>query len=295
MSRTAKQAVALGFLTFVTLWIIGFARAITLEHPEPTTWNLSSGEDYASASQSLSRAQAANNVSQLGLAKTPLPALLELPAVEQVQVYEKFAQLAAGSEIFEDDEVRLRGILADYNAVILNERSTGIAPSRRITLEVGVKPEEFDAIVDRLRQIGHLDSISVQRRDRTGEFRKLNAQRQSLKKHLDAIQQLRTNKNASFDDQLRLEQKVQDIEKDMQTLGVQLGDLLGKESYYQVYTTLYEYQPGGRLDHTFSLPQRMAHAFVWAAARWLAIAAFAGTVLGVAISVRTLVRRSPTA
>ncbi len=288
MSHFAKKTAALGFLTFVTLWIIGFARALTLAHPEPVTWHVSSGDD---ALQGVSRVQAANNVKQLGLLM-PLPAILDRPDVDQIQVYEKYAQISAGTAEFETDEVRLRAILADYKTVVFNERSAGIAPARRLLLEVGVPPEEFDAVVERLQKVGHLDSISVQRRDRTGEFRKLNAQRQSLQKHLEAIKQLRGKTNAAFDDQLRLEQKVQEIEKELQTMGVQLGDLLGKESYYQVYITLSEYQPGSRLDRTYTIPQRMADAFIWAAARWLALAAGIALVAGSFVSIRTLARRS---
>jgi hypothetical protein len=287
MSQVAKKAAALGFLTFVVLWIIGFAHAMTLSYPEPVAWQFAASQSVAG------NGQVANNMKQLGFGALALPAILDRPEIEQIEVYEKFAQLAAGTAEFDNDEARVRSILADYKAAVFNERSSGIAPARYLTLEVGVRPEEFDAVVDRLRQVGHLDVANVQRRDRTGEFRKLNAQRQSLKKHLDAIQKLRETKNTTLDDQLRLEQKVQEIEKQLETMGVQLGDLLGKESYYQIYITLSEYQPGSRMDRTYTVSQRMANAFVWAGARWLALVAAVGLMTGTIVSVRTLVRRSP--
>src|SRR5262249_37355639 len=160
--------------------------------------------------------------------------------------------------------------------------------NRRLALEVGVAPEKFDDLVAQLRQIGHLDTVNVQQRDRTAEFRRLHTQRQALKKHQETIMKLRGVAQPSLEDTLKLEQKIQDLEKELQTLGNQLGDLLGKESYYHVYLSLSEYQPGSRLDHTYSVPARIAHAFVWAAVWWLASAAALGLLALTYLSVRTL-------
>jgi hypothetical protein len=75
-----------------------------------------------------------------------------------------------------------------------------------------------------------------------------------------------------LEDALKLEGKIQEIEKELQALNVQFGDLLGKESYYHVHVTLAEHQPGGRGDRTYTLPQRIGHAFVWAMVWWCGVA-----------------------
>ncbi len=76
-----------------------------------------------------------------------------------------------------------------------------------MTLEAGVEPDRFDALVEQLRELGEIRSISVQQKDRTAEFRRLNAQRQSLRKYLETVPKLRGGKVASVEDELKLEQK----------------------------------------------------------------------------------------
>ena len=281
-----KKVAAAGFLSFLALWVVGVLRSADQPYPEPTAWHLSGFEEYSSG-----QFVNANNLKQIGLAMKALPFVLDQADIEKIQVYDKMAQLAAGTARFENDAAQVRAALAAHQATILTEKDSGIAPGRRLTLEIGVSPEQFDALVSELRKVGHLDSVSVQQHDRTGDFRKLHAQRQSLKKHLEAVQKLRGTPNASIDDQLKVEQKIQDIEKELQSLSVQFGELLGKDSLYQVNVTLTEFQPGGRLDHSFTFPRRLANGFVWAAAWWCAIAAAIAMLAASYISVRTLVTK----
>ena len=100
-------------------------------------------------------------------------------------------------------------------------------------------------------------------------------------------------KNPSLEDALKLEAKVHEIEKELQGLNVKFGDLLGKESYYHVHVTLVEHQPGGRGDRTYTLPQRIGHALLWALAWWCGVA-FACIVFATAgMSVWILKQRQP--
>ena len=281
-----KKRASVAFLLLLVLWAAGVARGWSVEHrPTPDLALLPLDREVTQ------QVQAANNLKQLGLATTPLPLMLDRPDLDKIQVYEKGAQLTAGTAAFAEDEAKLRAALAEHKAVVFNERSTGLSPERRLTLQTGVPPERFDALVEQLQGVALLDSISVHHRDRTGEFRRLLAQQQSLKKHLEAVLKLRGRDNASIDDTLKVEQKVQDIEKDLRNLGVQLGELLGHESFYQVSFTLYEYQPGSRFDPTFTLPRRLGHALVWALSWWFVAAGAVGAVVGTYFSVRTLTRR----
>jgi Domain of unknown function (DUF4349) len=284
MRQCWKKIAAVCFLVFLGLWTAGIIRAAFMPFPALPVWEVSplSSPDYSS------RLAVANNLHELGLTQTPLPAMLDRPEVERIRVYEKSAQLAAGTATFDDDEARIRAALASRHALVFNERNGGIAPERRLTLEIGVSPDRFDALVGQLRQVGHLESVSVQQRDRTTEFRQLHAQRQALKKYLESVLKLRPAGNPSIDAALKLEEKIQDIEKDLQKLGVQLGDLLGKESFYHAQVTLVEYQPGAGLHRTHTLAGRLGFAFLWALAWWLAVALGAGVLAATYLSIQTL-------
>jgi hypothetical protein len=279
-----KKAAAVGFLAFLALWVAGMIRGAVAPFPALPVWHVPalSSPDYSS------RLAVANNLHQLGLAQTPLPAMLDQPDVERIRVYEKSGQLTAGTATFDNDEARIRSALATHHAQVFNERNGGIAAERRLTLEVGVSPAQFDDLVGQLRQIGHLESVTVQQRDRTAEFRKLHAQRQSLKKYLESVLKLRPAGNPSIDTSLKLEEKIQDIEKDLQKLGVQLGDLLGKESSYHVQVGLVEYDSGTGLHRTYSVVERLGSACLWALAWWSAAARVVGVLAVAYLSVRTL-------
>jgi Domain of unknown function (DUF4349) len=282
MRERWKKAAAAGFLAFMGLWLVGSLRALTLDFPPPPVVPAYMGE------LSASRLPVANNMKQIGLELTPVPLVLDQPDVDKIQVYEKNAQLALATAAFDDDLARIRKAVADDQAVVFNEKNGGIAPERRITVEIGVHPDKFDALVAKLRGTGRLESISVQQRDRTGEFRRLSGQRQALKKYLQSVLKLRDVKAPSIDDALKLEQKIQDIEKELQNLGAQLGDLLGKESYYNIYVTLFEYQPGSGLDSTYTWQKRLFHSWAWAVCWWLGVVFTIGLVGGTYFSARTL-------
>lgn len=52
--------------------------------------------------------------------------------------------------------------------------------------------------------------------------------------------------------------------------------------------TLFEYQPGSRLDRAYTLPQRLFHAFLWALTWWLSVAVAFAALAGTTVSVQTL-------
>jgi hypothetical protein len=283
MHHLWKKLAAVGFLTFLALWVAGTLGGMTVMQPAPSP----AGSRW-SAAESSSHLPSANNLAQVGLAKTPLPVVLDQLDVERIRVHEKNAQLAMTTVDFDSDEALIRSALAVHQATVFNEQKGGIAPDRKLTIEIGVHPDKFDALVERLRGIAQLESIEVQQRDRTGDFRRLHAQRQSLKKYLESMLKLRDVKNPSIDDTLKLEQKIQDIEKELQKQNVQLGDLLGKESFYHVYVTLSEYQPGSKYDRTSGWATRLGHSFYWAMAWWFAVVAAIGVAAATVFSIRTL-------
>ncbi len=288
-----KKLAAVAFLLFMALWIAGTVRTLALDYPPPPPTpivSLASERDLRLPANNSSNF--ASNIRQIpGLVETPLPLMLDKPEAEQIRIHEKRAVLTSSTTAFRSDEGLIRAAIKDQQADIFTEKNSGIEPGRRLTLEIGVHPEKFDALVDKLRTIASLSTITVEQNDRTSEFRTLHAKRQSIKKHHEAIVELRKGKYGSLEDALRLEGKIQEIERELQTLNAQFGDLLGKESYYHVHLTLVEHQPGDRRDHTFTLGQRVGHGCLWASAWWFGTALAAALVAATVVSVRVLLLR----
>ena len=74
---------------------------------------------------------------------------------------------------------------------MLNERSSGLDGQRRLALEISVPADRFDDLVRQLRRVGRLETVSVQQRDRTDEFRRLRTKRQALKQQREEIEKQR--------------------------------------------------------------------------------------------------------
>lgn len=281
MQDPRKKAAAVGFLALFALVLVGTIHAFTLPYPQLLRSSLPLSLPI------LERNRTANNLKQIGLGGMPLPLLLEQANVERIRVYERSGQLALATDAFDDDEAQIRSAVTVHQALVLNEQSSGMVRERRLVLALGIQPSRFDALMNELRGIGRLESVSVQQRDRTDEFQRLHAQRQSLEKHQTAVLKLRETENLSIDDTLRLEQRLQDIDKELETVGIQLGDLLSKESLYHVYVALSEYYPGSRLDPAYIWPQ-LRYGLIWGGERWSALALVMGGVFGTWFSFRTL-------
>jgi hypothetical protein len=290
MSTFGKKIAAVEFLLFLALLVGGVIRSFTLSEPDipelsvplPVSRSSSSREDFRS------ELRTANNLAQIGLTKAPLPQVLDQENVAKIQVYEKTAQLSSGTPAFSEDEDRARKAIATQKAAIFTERRTGIPPDRKLSLGIAVRPDRFDALLSEIEQVGQLGGMVVQQQDRTGEFRKLHAQRQSLRKHLEAIVKLRESHKLSVEEALRLEQKIQELEKESQAVGAQMGDLLGREPSYNLFLQLDEVQKGGSRDRSFTLSRRLGGAFLWALGWWALASMGVGLVVATVVSVRTL-------
>jgi hypothetical protein len=287
MTPLRKKVAAVAFLTFLVLWIVALIGGLALPLPRATAYpvastNITQGENVQA------RRQLANNLPALGRTSR---GVLDLDDIDRVEVHEKTGRVATTTADFAADEAAVRAVLAEHKAAVTNETSGGVAPNRRLTLEVGVSPDRFEALLERLQRIGRLESLSVEQHDRTGELRQLAARRQSLKKHLEAVRKLSTRDNPSTDDSLKVAREMREIERELETLSAQAGDFLGKESFYTVSVTLVEDTAGhGR---TVTLARRAGHAFLWAAAWWGAAAVVAGCLAGAFVSVRVLIRPAP--
>ena len=292
MSPFWKKVASAGFLVFLILWIIGLSGGFALPLPrasaEPIAFSTVQGRD-----DGLTRQQAVNNLRELGLAREPVRGVLDRADLDKIQIHDKICRVATTTTDFAADEAAIRAVLEGQKVVVVNETSGGVAPDRRLTLEVGVSPDKFDALVERLQRIGRLESLRVEQRDLTGEFRQLAARRQSLKKNLETVNKLSVRDNPT-EESLKLAREVRDIERELEILSARAGDYLGKESFYTVSVTLVE-DTAGRHGTTVTLARRASNAFLWAVAWWGAAVVVAGAFAGALVSVRVLTQRPPAA
>ena len=196
---------------------------------------------------------------------------------ETSQKYEKTASLSARSDEFENDEGELRQMSQNFSAIIQYEQRSGNPGHRSLHLMIGVRPELFDSFYVVAQRIGHVYSNTVTKVDKTTEFRELNAKRTSLEKALASLTDLK-NRAGSISDLVGLHDKILDIERQMQELGVQLGNFSAENEFCTVRFSLSE----SAAARTISLAARLFDAFMWTVQYYLLVLIGLAMVLGVA-------------
>jgi hypothetical protein len=199
-----------------------------------------------------------------------------MPA-EASQKYEKTASLSARTDEFENDETRLRQMSQNFSAIIQYEQRSGNPGKRSLHLMIGVRPELFDSFYVVAQRIGHIYANTVTKVDKTTEFRELNAKRASLEKALASLTDLKS-RAGSISDLVGLHDKILDIERQMQELGVQLGNFSAENEFCTVRFSLYE----NAAARTISLAGRLFDAFMWTLQYYLLVLVGLALALGVA-------------
>lgn len=193
------------------------------------------------------------------------------------QKYEKVGTLGAKSSNFDEDVNTVKGLIKDYNGLIQYEQQGGLSPSRYLHLAIGVPPENFDAAVDALKNIGKLTSIRIDKSDKTNEYQKLKAKRATLEAHLESLMNLKSQ-SGKIEEYMELEEKIEHINQQLQDLGVSLGEFDSQNEFCTVKFTLSEIR---KVDYSIPLPHRLMTAFTWTVQYYavLMIALFAGASL----------------
>ena len=193
------------------------------------------------------------------------------------QKYEKTASLQARTDNFSDDEKRLREISRNFDAIIQYEQRSGNPGHRVLHLMIGVRPESFDSFYVVAQQIGKVYANTVTKVDKTTEFRELNAKKASLEKALASLTDLK-NRAGSISDLVGLHDKILEIERQMQELGVELGNFSAENEFCTVRFSLHE----RAATRTISFLGRVFDAFVWTAQYYLLVLLGLALVLVVA-------------
>lgn len=177
---------------------------------------------------------------------------------ESVQKYEKTATLNARTDAFEKDETNIRQTSKAFGAIIQYEQRTGNPGHRNLHLMIGVRPELFDSFYVVAQRIGDIYVNEVTKVDKTTEFRELNAKKASLEKALSNLTDLK-NRAGSISDLVGLHDKILDIERQMQELGVELGNFSAENEFCTFRFSLAE----NAATRTISLVRRLFDTFTW--------------------------------
>ena len=155
------------------------------------------------------------------------------------QKYEKIATLSSVSKNYEQEEKNLYALIQNEQLMIQFEQRAGLKPRRQLNIALGVIPDKFDSTIESLRKIGDLKSIQIDKNDKTNEYKKLEAERISLQKARDTLLELR-QKDANTGELISLTNQLLEVEKQIQTLGVSLGDFDANNEFCTVKFSLKE-------------------------------------------------------
>jgi len=158
------------------------------------------------------------------------------------QKYEKVASVSSRTQAFDQDQGRVRSLTEQHHALVEYEQSSGLQGNRHLELAIGIVPAEFDNAVEEIGHIGKLSSIRVDKTDRTREYRDLRAKQASLEKTRESLMNLK-GRAGKIDELMNLEDRLLDIEGQIQALGVSLGEFSQENEFCTIKLTLQEFTP----------------------------------------------------
>jgi len=139
------------------------------------------------------------------------------------QKYERVADVRARAAAFDDDEAAIRRAADAHGGVIQLERKQGLRGRRVLHLAVGVAPAKFDAFVEAVRAVGTAAYVTIDKQDRTNDFKELAAKRAVLEASRDALIALK-QRSGSIEELVALEDRILDVHQQIQSLGISLGE-----------------------------------------------------------------------
>ena len=179
------------------------------------------------------------------------------------QKYEKTATLTARTQQFDKDEAGVKKTIKKYNAIIQYEENRGNSGSRELHLLIGVLPSRFDTFYVEIQKAGNIRSKQITKTDKTNEYLKLNAKKNSLETIRTSLLELKL-KSGQIDEFINLQNRILEVEKELQDLGVLLGNFDKENEFCTVRFSLIE----GKLIPV-SFMHRIKVAFEWSVKYYL--------------------------
>lgn len=176
------------------------------------------------------------------------------------QKYEQVANIGTVTEEFDQDETTARRLIKESSALVQFEQRSGLEGYRRLQLAVGVAPARFDNLSDQLQKIGILAQLQIDKTDKTNEYLDLQASKVSLEKSRDALLDLKS-RHGGIDELINLETRILELEQQIQSLGVNLGDFDAENEFSTVKLVLTEKKKRNAI--TKGIGARLLEAVIW--------------------------------
>lgn len=244
---------------FITGFVLFFLFRLGYSYSEKTYHDDEESFFDAFDNSSFNRKNYASDNYKFKNTKAEIPSVQQGPSELSVsQKYEKIANLGAKSEKYDETEKQVRNQIRNFNCVIQYEQKAGNKGNRNLSLMLGVKPEKFDSLYEKLKQFGNIKHAEITKIDKTNEFKALNARKQSLEKTKNALIALK-NQNGKIDEFISLEERILSIEDTLQFLGVSLGDFDLENEFCTIKYSLSE----GKPKVSMSFMHRVKVALEW--------------------------------
>ncbi len=173
------------------------------------------------------------------------------------QKYEKIAEINTKTSQFDQEERQVRTEIEKYNSLIQFEKKSGNEGYRQLSLMIGVPPENFDSLYLHLCTVGRVQAKQITKKDKTNEYKELNAKKVSLEKIRNALIDLKA-KGGQIEEYMKLENRILEIEQQLQELGVSLGNFDDENEFCTVQLSLKEEN-----EVHISLTHRIKVALEW--------------------------------
>lgn len=206
----------------------------------------------------LSRADGQNHLANIASARYEIKK--EAGSGQTIQVdqkYEKIATIRCQAEAFEQVEQTIQTIIEGHDAIVQFQQRSGIDEERHLYLQIGVPPARFEAFVGQLEEQLQLTALEVSKKDKTNEYRELNAKVETLQAARRGLEQLK-EKGGSIGEFVELENRILALDEQLRQLGVQLGSFAEENELCTVHLTLID----GHLTR-ISFGDRLMRSLEW--------------------------------
>ncbi len=173
------------------------------------------------------------------------------------QKFEKTATVKSKTTKYEEDETTLREKIKTENAIIQYEQNSGGKGNRELHLMIGIPPNKFEMFYDGILKIGTVGSKEITKIDKTNEFKTLNAKKASLEITRKSLLEIK-KQSGRIDEFINLQNRILEIEQELQNLGVMLGDFDEENEFCTVRFSLIE-----KKIVAISMLHRLKVAFEW--------------------------------
>lgn len=258
MKQTLKKRFKKRVIYLILLFIILFVFRILYGYSEYSNNNNIQESDLFFQDVTSTRVNYASKKYKINTVSNNSPAVIDVD-----QKYEKIATVNTKSSEFEREKKLLDKEIKKQGAIIQFEQNSGNDGYRRLQLLIGVQPEKFDTLYNALSKVGKVQSKEITKKDKTNEYKQLNAKKESLLKIRTSLIELKS-KGGKIEEYINLENRILSIEEELQGLGVQLGNYDVENEFCTIKFSLIEGE-----ENKISLMHRIKVALDWTISTYL--------------------------